>query len=360
MQTCPHGNTYAVTVICGFILSLLGACHSASPYPVIDSRLFVLPSMTRFYWIDNSKLIFGGYEASTTRVNGRPNHYGVYIWDTASNTFVRHADWGSDAGVPVLCFNDGYVFYSVNLVAKYGHPELNDVRAGALGSETRIPPIAGAYEEDLRRCKGYPRQRPNTPPDTLIYELRPQDGYIFVAQNKSEKGMPVTASNMNDPVKLYRPGESQPKVLPVLAKEMNLDNLTYSEYADKYILAPLAWRTKLPGDPTWPPPAGTKMRIYLISPDGGVDTIEIPPGTYPASAVAPTHAGMFWTSFDTGSFGPVTGTWLLKNGRLKKLFNTGLGSAAVSPDGCKLAYFNSGNATYSPTAKVMNFCGSQE
>lgn len=343
-----------VNLICSLLSVLASACHS-SQYPVVDSGLAVVPSQTQFFWIDNRHVIFGGFEAKSSDGLARQSHLGIYIWDTDANTFVRHADWGSDAGVLVLCFNHGYVFYSVNLVAKYGHPEFDDVRAGQLGSEVRLPPTPGLYQEELSRCKGYPRIRPPSSSGELIYELRPEDGYIFVAKN--DHGMPVDASNMNDPVRLYKSGRIEPITLPILAKEMNLDVLTYSEYANRYVLAPLAWHTKNPSEHyTWPPPPGTMMRIYLISPDGRVDTIEIPPGTYPAAGVAPTRAGMFWTSFDVRSNGVSSGTWLWNNGRVTKLFDTAVASAAASPNGCKVVYFNADKGSDAPTAQIMNFC----
>jgi hypothetical protein len=124
---------------------------------------------------------------------------------------------------------------------------------------------------------------------------------------------------------------------------------------------PSGWRSKKPQGPDWPPPNGTVMPIYLISPNGDVDTIWVPPEASLATGVQLTRIGAIWTTFN-GDYhgGHIDATWLWHDGKLEKVLDRQLPSISASPDGCKLAYFDMSEQSRGiATAKILNFCSAQ-
>jgi hypothetical protein len=79
----------------------------------------------------------------------------------------------------------------------------------------------------------------------------------------------------------------------------------------------------------------------LLSPDGKVETLEIPYGTWLPYAAFLTRRGLFWVSNNAPSgHSRQAGGWIMKNGKVIKLFDQLVDAAGVSPDGCKIAYAN--------------------
>ena len=54
----------------------------------------------------------------------------------------------------------------------------------------------------------------------------------------------------------------------------------------------------------------------------------------------PTRQGLFWVSNKTRGNSKDAGGWLLKDGKVTKLFDQLVDGAGVSPDGCTIAYAN--------------------
>lgn len=110
-------------------------------------------------------------------------------------------------------------------------------------------------------------------------------------------------------------------------------------------------------------PSWTKdepVPIYLISPDGTVETIEIPPGIWHPHAVYPTREGLFWVSNDTRTNSRDAGGWLLKDGKVTKLFDQLVDGAGVSPDGCTIVYANNDfNPKTTEYVQAIDLCGTQ-
>jgi hypothetical protein len=233
-----------------------------------------------------------------------------------------------------MCFNDGYIAYSIDGDQKSHRFTL---KAGKLGSETVLPATSDGKHPELDQCNGWPRIEGRS--DARIYDLRPDDGKIFVAKS-DDPGLSINAKNQNNHVLLYRPGSSTPIELPILAKEMDFAaKLSYSQYAKRYVLIPHTWRSHdAPGRiDGWP--SNISQPIYLISANGDVSTTEIPSGTWRASAAFPTQRGLFWISNETvHRESKSAGGWLLENGKAQKLFENLVDTAAVSPDGCKIVY----------------------
>jgi hypothetical protein len=116
----------------------------------------------------------------------------------------------------------------------------------------------------------------------------------------------------------------------------------FSEYGQSYLIVPSrpkSWDINRGGGP-WP--AGTPKPIYVLSSDGGLQTVDIPPGSWQNLDHAyVTTKGIFIASNSTtGANSKTAGGWLLHDGKLTKLFDHLVSGAGVSPDGCKIAYSN--------------------
>jgi len=361
---CSPKKFHVISALACMVFS--AGCHAHFPYPIEDTGINIDTSTARFFWVDNDHIIFGGFSHERKiGLDGQDPYasipMSIYIWDVKSKTYVRYSDWGESRKNSILCFNRGYIVYSLNIEDDPERSNLNDIRAGAFRSEVKVPPEnKSAATEAVKKCAAYPRLRENDVSNSKsinqIYNLRSEDGYIFVGENSTGIGPPVYKGNEDDLVKLYRPGQATPIDLPILAKEMYAARFTYSEYANEYVLIPGTWRThdiSKDGVTTWP--AGMSMPIYLISPDGNVETIKIPPSAYPVTSVLPTRIGVYLTSSDYGQFGHVDGTWIWDGKKLIKLLDRQMGGD-VSPDGCKLATADASSGQKYPTAKVIDFC----
>src|SRR5205085_1637487 len=94
------------------------ACEAKPPFPVGASGLAFgggqMGTYAPIYWLDNVRVLFAGYEV-TGRDEKEAKTYsppGLYIWDTASGKYERHAALQSP--IWAFCFNDGFVLYSVD------------------------------------------------------------------------------------------------------------------------------------------------------------------------------------------------------------------------------------------------------
>ena len=354
------------------IVILIAACHAdaRSPYPVKNSGLLFgggnLGTYAPIYWLDNQRVLFPGYEiAQKIGPDGRKQQSvippGLYIWDINANTHIRHADlesprWG-------LCFNNGFILYSINSIAGGDTWNKRTIMAGLLGQEKLLPTgVPWDQYPEYQECQPWPHEKHTSNFDhALIYSLRPDDGEIVVtpARKFSDAFDPT---NQDNSVSLLRPDGKEPITLPILAKEMYYGSkLTYSEYVKKYVLVPQTWRSHdITKTGRWP--KSEPIPIYLISPAGKVEAIELPPGSsYPMGAF-PTRHGVFWISNDAPSGNSRdAGGWLFHDGKVTKLFDQLVNGASVSPDGCKIAYANDSHTRESMiVVQVIDLCAEQK
>ena len=234
---------------------------------------------------------------------------------------------------------------------------------GKMGEEQKIELINGdstphpEYEQTLGvRSKG--NYRTGDGWTSRVYLLRPEHGMIKVHSiNRTDD---IVLDGANDPVKLYRPGVPEPVSLPIMGSEMGFSaTLSYSEYLGKYVLLPGALRTwdhKTSGGGF---KSGDSHPIYLISPDGAVESLEIPSGKWWPSAVLLTREGLVWTTNEIQSSWRDAGGRLLKDGKATKLFDYLVEGASVSPDGCTLVYAtNDRDPKTIEYVRSMNLCAS--
>ncbi|MBL8413090.1 MAG: hypothetical protein JNM42_01475 [Propionivibrio sp.] len=336
--------------LAGLVLMLSG-CESSGPgYTEKISRLETADS-PRLYWLDNDHVFVPGYAPDDKLLDesGKPKK-GLYILDTRNNTYVRHADLGDGSR---FCFHQGFITYSI--YNKSGGDHSKDLQMeGMFGQEKLLPP-GNRFDADFNNnssytdCPRVDREKRLRPEHAALVQdhfpvgakfLRPEDGYIFVHSCKQQycDGLPEKHSFEN-PSKLYRPDRAEPIELPILAKELSLGSyIRYAEWANKYLIVPSSRRDKAYNGGL----IGGLMegkapyQIYLMTPNGRVETITIPDGKWlPPMDIALTRAGLYFNG-NVGTEQGEGGWWLKLNGELKRIFDLS-GQMGLSPDGCKLA-----------------------
>lgn len=365
---------WLAAAVAGLALMFSGCDSSRHGYSEKVSRL--LPSDSRLYWLDNNRVFVPGYAPDDKLLNeeGKPTK-GLYILDTRNNTYVRHADLGDGA---FFCFHQGFITYSTSNkrgVSDSGYRQME----GLFGQEKLLPPGVrfnaefGSNNNSYTDCPRSDREKRLRPEHMALEQvhipvgakfLRPEDGYIYSSRCKKEycDGYGDTAKEgFDEPAKLYRPDRAEPIDLPILGKEFALGSyIRYVEWVNKYLIVP-ATRKDTPYDYSNALTGKAPYRVYLMSPNGDVETILIPEGKWlPASNAAWTRGGLYFN----GNMGTEQGEggWLLKpDGKLKRIFElTEPTDAAsfVSPDGCKLAVPVSfyGNKPRNPFIRIVDFC----
>ncbi|MEN6585776.1 MAG: hypothetical protein ABFE02_06965 [Sulfuricella sp.] len=299
-----------------------------SPYPVKSSGLLFGGniSFSPIYWLDNDRVLLPGYSRkhpqSTDGTDPATKGFGVYIWNTSNNTYVRHADFNTPRWF--LCFNKGFIAYSIGSQGEEDRGSKYILKAGMLGHEKRLPTeIFWKFHPELKQCHEPKAEvRPEHRGGGIDF-LRAEDGYLYAgAATASEGHYTINAQNQNEPVKFYQPGRAEPISLPILPKE-TFQVETFSEYGRKYLIIPSRPKSRdfSSSDESWPP--GTPKPIYLLSRDGTVETIEVPAGPWVTmDAAYITAKGIFIVSNNAvGANSSNAGGWLLHDGKITKLFD---------------------------------------
>ncbi len=345
---------------------LFGLFDTKSPWPVIESRIAYA---TRFegepiYWLDNDRVLVPGYERLADVPVGKeaPGTFGargLYVWDTRANTTTRHGDLSQHYS---LCYNDGFITYTTS--DENGRKRHQS--EGVFGKEQPLPVDSRPSYDAQPAYSACPRidfekrLRPeHVGRHVPARFLKEGDGYLS-ADEPREPGSPIPREHLNGTVKLYRPDGSEPVALPILSKEVFFGTkLTYSPFAQRYVLIPHTSRNGNPDSDAVIWPHREPMPVYLISANGDVQTLNVPYGTWvPPHMAWPTTKGLFIASSNAPSANSKqAGGWLLKDGRMIKLFDHLVSAAGVSPDGCKIAYANNDfNPKTTEYTQVIDLC----
>ncbi len=368
-------STYLVTNHAGWLASLLcatcltlGGCSPTpsesgkNQKPAFATKATPLVFGNRFdedpiHWLDNRTILLPAHAGETrTDANGKTVYapYGIFTLDTDTNRFTRHADLERPDWF--MCFNRGFIAYSI---ANTEGGENKVVRAGEFGMEKTLPDnVFWKLHPELKRCN--PEQG-NLRPEHVgaeVWHLQPEHGYLYVGRPRKPGGEAIDTHNQNDVVLLVRPDNGAPISLPILAKELSATtSISYAEHAQKYVIRPGERWTADVGTRIVSWPKGHPIRLYVLSLDGSVETIEIPYGNRP-SRVFLTKQGLFLVSSNTtGAQSRTAGGWLLRNGKQTKLFDHMPEGAGVSPDGCRIAYaYNDYNRDTREYVQIVDLC----
>jgi hypothetical protein len=347
-------------------VGLFGLFGTKCPWPVTDSRIAYA---TRFegdpiYWLDNDRVLVPGYERRADVPAGKeaPEQFGplgLYIWDTRNSTATRHSDLSQHYS---LCYNDGFITYTTS----DDNGRRRHQSEGEFGKEQALPVDARPSFDAQPAYSSCPRIDPakrlrpeHTARHVPAWFLKVEDGYVSAGEPRIA-GDSIPRERLNDKVNLYRPGGSEPVALPIISKEVFFGTkLTYSQFAQRYVLVPHTSRNGNPNSDSVVWPDKQPMPVYLISPTGDVQTISVPHGTWvPPHMATPTKQGLFIASSNAPSTNSrQAGGWLLKDGRMVKLFDHLVDAAGVSPDGCKIAFsYNDFNPKTNNYTQVIDLC----
>lgn len=274
-------------------------------------------------WLDDTRVLFVGFDPSQPGIGGnlpaRQKH--LYIWhlETGEITLYRKSVYGN------LCVAGDWVRYRV--ANEDGH---NIYRAGPFGDERPIRQsdlFSSMRDRPYHLPRGYcSRFMPDEefiPVDGAIktpwvYPLRAEHGYLVEAR---------TAPN-TETLSLQRPGHE--------AIPLNLDPKAPRGHTIRYY--PFAGRYYI----------DSKFRVstdvaYLrsdcainwwLDPAGGLEEICVPWGAW--EHVFPFRNGLLLVQM--GIWDPDDGIHLYRDGRRVQVFQGVVGSPAVSPDGCRVAF----------------------
>ncbi len=334
----------------------------ALPFVFGLSDLFEVP----IYWLDNDRVFLPGYLADPDGPNRSKDGksaftaLGLYIHDTRAGTWTRYADLAEGY---YFCYNQGFITY---LTHRDHANRANWVEyGGPMGSERRLVGddprgTRGGVGAEYLPCS-WTKRKPLLRPEhvgAMVWHLRPEHGYLHVGRPSEPGELAVNPRNQNEPALLVRPGNDAPIPLPILVKELDVSTkITFAEHAQKYVINPgNRWTADVSTRiDSWP--KGHPIRLYILSLDGSVETIEIPYGNRP-SLVFLTKQGLFFVSSNTrGAQSRTAGGWLLRNGKQTKLFEHMPEAAGVSPDGCRIAYaYNDYNRDTREYVQIVDLC----
>lgn len=318
------------------------------PYPILDSGYWVdTGGQYNIYWMDNRRIIFTGGGIGA----GSPS---LYIWDTHENktTLIR-------ADAAGLCYSNGYVRYLAdNLGQQFGRQGAGSISAIEEKPFVMLKGEAASYtarnqftchDVDLRQLPGYGDDKERLP-------LREEHGFLEMGAKSSG------SSDM--PLRLFPPGNTTGIELPLKQWQVLYKPITYVEFANAYLMyaSQPAPRT---GHTTWP--KNQPYPIHFLSPDGTVRTVNIPyiKGMSGLANFWATREGLVVNEYGPG--GKLAVNFVANdNQRVAKILDGTILPAAVSPDGCKLAFNHTvyrahgingmAIAKIPPTLKIINFC----
>lgn len=334
-------------------------------YPVITSGYWVKDVAHRglIDWIDNDRIIFvgGSYEGWD---HNKSNPTALYVFDVKSRTVAKLSD------VAGYCFKPTEIRYTLKRtpdavvirVIKRGEPApeteitrpVSELRAEGEKSKARKlqrhPLYCGGYSPRELAGENWDRYKLKR-----IYPLLEGHGYLDFFGNHPRSGEPPFDT---EPARWFPPNGAPPIDLPM--QKRAIARVSYSEWKGAYILR--GWLGRAP--PLYQPPARNErwpaelpLPIWLLKPDGSVESHEIPYSNWIENynRILPTQAGYVVTK-DVNT--QDAGLHIVVGKDLVRLVGGSTTALTVSPDGCGVAVaittdFNNRNGGL----KVIEVCG---
>lgn len=314
-------------------------------------------------WLDDHRVMFTGFSP------GRIDSKGLYVWDTVANVVTRYSDHTT------FCFADGYITAFGAVSQRRQDSKASDLlRKGRLGSEQdvlcnsrlgeRCPGRLNMSCEASRFFGKWPGGRYST----YVLELRTADGAIVnpidrsaAANQLRDKNLIEKKALLSQPLLLVNDRFPKGKPLPISAlEEVTAWKATYSKYADRYVFVTERPKDGFPGYTSiWPP--GRSQPVYLMTREGQVEEIDVPPSDnrskiHLASIAAPGVVFLGTAAPRRGWGGLFLydkhSIWQLDRGQTQTL--------AVSANGCKVAYAIDSEYDKKPLSylriKLVTFC----
>lgn len=326
----------------------------AAPYTLVE-----VPSRQRFTpnvapvvtqeqrgvaWLNNQQVIFKG---NTSAGYPERRDHGIFIWDVGKKQVTRYGDESR------FCYADGILLV---IEDSREDPTLRSkseiaFRYGQLGNEKVS--VCERKENFLYGCLGplnmscKPAEfrrtdKPLGPGSRIEFQLRQGDGIVISRSTNASvaRGGKSQQDNIalgRQPLLLISKQYHEGKALPIQeVEEIGMRNAAYSEYAKRYVFVGAKPKDSPPRRfDNWP--EDQPQPVYLMQSNGDVETIMVPKLKDWTSIfqALPTRAGLaYW-----GAHGRTGGGLFLFEGTTTSLIDRGqIGTFAVSPDGCKIAF----------------------
>jgi hypothetical protein len=314
---------FSLSLLLGLLLvSPQLSAGGESRYPILDSKVPV-DEQTHPVWLNNSQVIFMGYEldpANPPKQIGLAWEIprGVYVWDLQKGTAARDHSWD---GTTNWCVSGEYrSFHRL----RSGRDKTYDLVQGKVGEE-QIQSLPAKHWFNKSSCHHYDATPEWVDEHRVRRALLEEHGYLDFG--------PWANADRSDDAKIlfYRHNEKEPLKLP-LNPNLTFNLFDYVGFENAYLLR---------GKANTP----EAVPVWLLKPDGAVLTI-LDPKKEPWERIGWGHyfltkRGLFLTGGrgDYGSVGTRGAYLLRKGGKIPvRLIAGSIQNAAVSPDGCKVAF----------------------
>ena len=329
------------------IAIVISSCGESSPYPILESG--VKPGNSyRILWLDNERVLFFGTPKQSKNLT-KPEWVGkegLYIWNIREKSIKQYK-----AGYYVPgCYHEGYILYSAPLRGK----ALDKYRKDA-GTHVRAPHWEGMFGEETYRThyNDYLGEKPSeqlvrSKVDCRLYQNAP--GMMLQGRNEYIEAQ----GEHSEDIELYFHADQLGirKKLPIKPKDLfGGGGIRFYPFQNRYLTHGPSSRESCR--------QGKCMPVWWISREGDTEKILLPVTSLPSnlSLIRPIKIGYFVVSLSVSS-GKGGGRC-----QAKRIIEGFVRNAAVSPDGCKVA-FNHYKKTERRDAlfaeqiklKVINFC----
>ena len=296
-------------------------------------------SSTGLYWIDDEQVLFVGYDSSELEAvaNGVKNEFqmtaSIYAWNFKKNKARTIATRANG----VLCYNNGVILYGKRENGK-------DVRLlGPIGQEKAIDSSAGIA--DSVRCKILDHN-----------DKESMDHFYKKDRIELETGILELPESFQGQI-VYSPKTTGKRI--VLNGYRGIDlrtslvttGIRYYPFKGGYFMAEQGFN-------------GKRGTAWWLFPDGRTETVSLPKGPWDdggslQSSIAPTKVGVIVHHQVRKDWG----LYLAASSGFGELIKGAVMRYAVSPDGCKIAYFHQplkgsekDKLARVPILKILNVC----
>ncbi len=300
----------------------LAACGEPR-YPVQDSKIPV-DEQTHPVWLNNSQIIFIGYELDPAHPPKQVGlaweiPQGVYVWDLEKGTAARDHSWD---GTTNWCVSGEFRSF---LRLRPGTDKTYDLVQGKAGEE-QVQPYPVKHWFNKGSCRYY-----TSLPYWRIEGQKNQSFPLLEKHGYLDFGIPVWVdpSGKATPIVLYRPDSKKGIELPLNGRQVQF-HVTYAEFADAYLLK--GEQRTSDAVPVWQ--LGSDGTLRLVLEPKGRDWERMGWGHFFL-----TKKGLLLTG-GRGDYSAVgtTGGYLLVGEKPVRIVAGFVRNAAVSPDGCKVAF----------------------
>ncbi|HMS82052.1 MAG TPA: hypothetical protein PKD12_00190 [Nitrospira sp.] len=328
---------------------------------VVKDSGFPASGQHRLYWLDNDRVIFTGYEFTLEKTD-QPGRSGreqnIYIWDTREKqraVYVRNAS--------LDCYFRGYIRYSsLDGPSKKGLMGQERTYLDMVYSKDTWEGEPPEWEENVKvhpiTCKSY-RAKPLKQQADIV-ELLPDHGYLDFARPVTHQ--PIAAL---PPISFYRFEVDTPIPLPVTRNDLSRHDVHYLEFLNEYVLFSAHLIDPKTGRQmsSWGKEA--LQRFWILKSDGTAGELQVPVPYNRWDSLFPLRDGVFVTGRSvkvTEPRGPgdAGAYWIHGEGRIEKLAAGLINTAAISPNGCKVAFLREPHDNlrleHRITLQLLNIC----